>query len=61
MPEAVLGAEEAQRRAPLIPERIGVDEPYGAQARDEIDRELGIDEYLSARPTGTEKELISHG
>ncbi|KHJ71462.1 ABC transporter permease [Rhodococcus sp. Chr-9] len=61
MPEAVLGAEEAQRRAPLVPERIGIDEPYNEQARDEIDRELGIDELLAARATGSEKELIPHG
>ncbi|OBA38403.1 ABC transporter permease [Rhodococcus sp. 852002-51564_SCH6189132-a] len=61
MPEAVLGAEEAQRRAPLVPERIGIDEPYNEQARDEIDRELGIDELLAARATGSEKELVPHG
>ncbi len=50
MPEAVLGAEEAQRRAPLILERVGVDEPYSTQVRDEIDRELGIADYLSTPP-----------
>ncbi|MGI9210436.1 MAG: branched-chain amino acid ABC transporter permease, partial [Rhodococcus sp. (in: high G+C Gram-positive bacteria)] len=61
MPEAVLGEEEAARRRPLIPERIGLDEPYSAEARDEIDRELGISDYLSTPPVRADKELVTNG
>ncbi|MCK0091973.1 ABC transporter permease [Rhodococcus sp. F64268] len=61
MPEAVLGAEEAKRREPLVPERVGVDEPYSEQVRDEIDRELGIAEYLSTPPARSDKELVTNG
>lgn len=61
MPEAVLGAEEAKRRAPLVPERVGLDVPYSDQVRDEIDRELGIDGYLAASPTRSDKELVTNG
>ena len=60
-PEAVLGEEEAARRRPLIPERIGLDEPYSAEARDEIDRELGISDYLSTPPVRADKELVTNG
>ncbi|MFD6893139.1 ABC transporter permease [Rhodococcus sp. NPDC060086] len=61
MPEAVLGAEEAKRRAPLVPERVGLDVPYSDQVRDEIDRELGIAEYLATPPVRTDKELVTNG
>ena len=42
MPRAVLGADEAARRRPLDPERIGVDEPYGDDVIARVDRELGL-------------------
>ncbi|GAA4486480.1 hypothetical protein GCM10023094_42960 [Rhodococcus olei] len=42
MPTAVLGAEEAARRRPLDPERIGVDEPYTDAVLARVDRELGL-------------------
>ncbi len=62
MPDAVLGEEEAARRRPLDPgTRSGIDEPYSAEVRDEIDRELGISEYLSTPPARTDKELVTHG
>ncbi|NLV79016.1 MAG: ABC transporter permease [Rhodococcus sp.] len=60
MPDAVLGAEEAERRRPLVPERVGVDEPYGPAVRDEIDRELGIADQLNI-PARADKELVTHG
>ncbi|MFD6673102.1 ABC transporter permease [Rhodococcus zopfii] len=60
MPEAVLGAEESQRRRPLNPERVGIDEPYGPEVREEIDRELGIAGCLSPSDR-REQELITHG
>lgn len=62
MPEAVLGAEESQRRRPPLnpPERVGIDEPYGPEVREEIDRELGIAGCLSPSDR-REQELITHG
>lgn len=60
MPEAVLGKEEAERTRPLDPHRVGVDQPYGPEVRDEIDRELGIAGQLPSSGR-REQELISHG
>ncbi|MFD4468087.1 ABC transporter permease [Rhodococcus sp. NPDC058505] len=51
MPTEVLGAEEAARRRPLDPERIGIDEPYGPEATALVDRELGLP--APALPAGT--------
>ncbi len=60
MPEAVLGEDEAERRRPLNPDRVGLDEPYGPEVRDEIDRELGIAEQLQSAGR-REQELTTHG
>lgn len=60
MPEAVLGKDEADRRRALIPERVGIDEPYDPSVREQIDRELGIAERLAPSSVAPEKETVVH-
>ncbi|MFZ2178915.1 MAG: ABC transporter permease [Rhodococcus sp. (in: high G+C Gram-positive bacteria)] len=60
MPAAVLGPEEAARRRSTPPESIGIDEPYTAEARAALDRELDIPAYRTGVPVPA-KELIGLG
>ncbi|UIR34624.1 ABC transporter permease [Rhodococcus sp. DMF-1] len=65
MPGAVLGADEMERRRTTPPELVGLDEPYTAEGRYRLDRELGLP---AARPTpaapessaSVAKELSAH-
>lgn len=58
MPTAVLGAEEAARRQPLDPERIGTDEPYDADVMARVDRELGLPADLPTPPVPVRAAVV---